>query len=214
MRRSPADGGPRLGVFLYLKRNLFSIIMDVIVEEPSCYDASLSCGCPHCLRFDLRNLQVPVSPPSLEKPASYDVTPVCFCADCLRYDLRHIGVPESSSSLLSRPSCTVADSTCGLAVVDSSPVMSSPVATPPQSASSSPVSVPSPPQSVGFRSSVPRSAPVFGPFRPPPVSPRVWPVPVLPFRVLPVFRVLLVPVLVSSPFGVVVSFLPLLTLCL
>ena len=69
------------------------------VERPPCYDGS--CECPDCLRYDLRDLKVPVSPPSIDKPACYDVSRLCFCDDCLCYDLRHFGALEPWSSLLS-----------------------------------------------------------------------------------------------------------------
>ena len=238
----------------------------------------------------------------LPKPSCYDDVPACLCTECQLYDavsaesssvsssflpVRYAATVYSSpadscevSSVLStRPSCSVAESTCGLAstvpprrprrrrfefAVSSPPFMlpvssavsSSSVSVPSGSVLPDPVSpvqasavvgsavssssvsvpsgpvLPSPASPVVASTAASSSAPLFTPVSS--VSSRAWsrPVPpsppfrsaVPPFRpVAPLFRPLLVPrppllpvvclvlvaVLLPSPFGLVLSFLPL-----
>lgn len=58
------------------------------------------------------------------KPVCYDAVPACLCKDCQLYDVLMSSRPEPStfwSSLSSRPSCSVAESTCGLANIYDDP---------------------------------------------------------------------------------------------
>jgi len=65
------------------------------------------------------------------KPSCYDDVPACLCVDCQLYDVKQMVLakstavssrspflPSYAASLLSRPSCSVATSTSGLAVTD------------------------------------------------------------------------------------------------
>ena len=217
---------------------------------------------------------------NLVKPLCYDSKPACLCNDCQLYDVKMIDVSKSAdvlsrfaasvssrptfefscavtSALSSRPLCSVAESTSGLAAIDCvprrppvpKPVRKSPVPRRPPSFSvsmnaSPAVSVTSSAQSVGSVAlpvssscpavsrpvSVPSSPPVvsrpvaaspssvigppvrppFGPYvRPvaPPRMPLFWPY--SPFSAVVRF-VLVLPVLLPTPFGLVFAFLPVL----
>lgn len=212
------------------------------------------------------------------KPACYDSKPACLCNDCQLYDVKMIDRSKSAdvlsrfaasvssrpafefscavTSSSSRPLCSVAESTSGLADIDCVPrrppvpkpvhklpvsrrppmfsfsLSASPAVTvtssaqsvgsvaPPVSSSpavSRPVSVPSSPPVVSrpvaaSPSSVigPPVRPPFGPYvRPvaPPRMPLFWPY--SPFSAVVRF-VLVLPVLLPTPFGLVFAFLPVL----
>ena len=76
-------------------------------------------------------LFVKMSSEDVVKPSCYDSVPACLCMDCQLYDVKKMVrvkstavssrspfLPSYAASLLSRPSCSVATSTSGLAVTD------------------------------------------------------------------------------------------------
>ena len=255
---SLADGGgPFLEVFWarILWRCLF--VMD---EKPVCYDSVPACLCMKCQLFDVQQMvraksslvssRSPFLPSYaaslLSRPASKSLTscavspalssrPMCSVAettcgladvDALKSACEPVCEPDSLSrvSFLSRPRLDFADvsSSCFLPAVASSPVPSSPpvasrpVVSSPAASSVPPVVGPVPvsspvlPSRPSSRSFVaPRPVPRFAVPR---YVPAPRPVGVSPFRLLSFVPLVLFvfPVLLSTPFGFALSFIPLL----